>query len=136
MENIGHKYQESEARVHSKFDNIVPSICYPLGDTVILCLADIEADTQYEIIKYALKDLVSIQFDDSQRKIQTRFGSWRFVTHDALKQNHLSFSKYILSAKALENLSIEEIEQARSSMKLSFKKEVNDEKRLSNWSKS
>lgn len=41
MENIGHKYQESEARVHSKFDNIVPSICYPLGDTVILCLADL-----------------------------------------------------------------------------------------------
>jgi len=136
MENIGRKYKESEARVHSKFDNIVPSVCYPLGDTVILYLADIEADTQYEIIKYALKDLVSIQFDDSRRKIQTKFGSWRFVTHDALKQNHLSFSKYILSAKALENLSIEEIEQARSSMKLSFKKEVNDEKRLSNWSKS
>lgn len=136
MENIGHKYQESEARVHSKSDNIVPSVCYPLGDTVILCLADIEADTQYEIIKYALKDLVSIQFDDSQRKIQTRFGSWRFVTHDTLNQNHLPLSKCILSTKALESLSIEEIEQARSSMKLSFKKEVNDEKRLSNWSKS
>lgn len=96
-----------------EFTEKSPAVCYPIGDNIIFCLGHIDADTEYELIKAALSNSPDITFNDSERTIQTKLGSYRFVPYDSCSLEGQAFKAYTLSVRAMTRLTIEEIIEIR-----------------------
>lgn len=93
--------------------DIPPAVCYPIGDRVVFCLDGLDAAVEYQLHKQLLKGVEGIVFKNRILKIQTRMGSYTFVSYRKKNWDAESFRSYQLSPEVTKKASFEELIEIR-----------------------